>query len=159
MGVDHLFHVAIRTRDLELSVRFYAQVMGLVAVPRPALDFPGAWLAAPGHEDAPLIHLYAGDAALPLDGVFTASSGVVDHVSIMSSNFYGLRERCAQLGLPWRENVLPTAGLWQLFVHDPSGVMLEFTFDASKEPAAEPVVSPERQYRAREQFFDPTAYA
>lgn len=120
---------------------------------RPALDFPGAWLAVPGEETAPLIHLYAGEAALEADGSAARGSGAIDHVSIVASDFPALLGKCEALGLPWRANVLAEIGLWQLFVHDPSGVMLELTFDARQEAGGEPVVPPERQYRPRERFF------
>jgi catechol 2,3-dioxygenase-like lactoylglutathione lyase family enzyme len=159
MQIKALFHVAIKTSDLDRTRRFYADVLGLRVVKRPAFDFPGVWLAAPGDEDRPLIHVYAGDAAREADGAFATGSGVVDHISVLAAGFHRYRDKLARLGLNWRENVLPEVGLWQIFVHDPNQVMIELTFEAALEGIATPIVTPDRQYRPREIFFDQHAYA
>ena len=39
-----LFHTAIKTADLEATVRFYTEVLGMVVADRPPIGFPGAWL-------------------------------------------------------------------------------------------------------------------
>ena len=41
-----LNHVSIRTSGLEACRRFYVDVLGLVAGPRPHFPFPGLWLYA-----------------------------------------------------------------------------------------------------------------
>ena len=44
IGVWHFDHVAIYVTDLAQARAFYAGVLGLTEVPRPAsFDFPGAW--------------------------------------------------------------------------------------------------------------------
>ena len=45
MGLS-LNHVSIRTSDLEACRRFYVDVLGLAAGPRPDFPFPGVWLYA-----------------------------------------------------------------------------------------------------------------
>ena len=58
-----LFHAAIRTGDLDATVRFYTEVLGMVVAPRPPIGFPGAWLKPAQPDSEPTIHVYAGDAA------------------------------------------------------------------------------------------------
>ena len=46
MQVTGLFHVAIKTNDLDATVKFYTEVLGMKLVHRPDFGFPGAWIAA-----------------------------------------------------------------------------------------------------------------
>ena len=45
MEVTGLFHVAIKTNDLDATVKFYTDVLGMKLVHRPDFGFPGAWIA------------------------------------------------------------------------------------------------------------------
>ena len=62
MEVTGLFHVAIKTNDLDATVKFYTDVLGMKLVHRPDFGFPGAWIAA--GDGVPIIHIYAGGPAL-----------------------------------------------------------------------------------------------
>jgi len=42
-----------------------------------------------------------------------------------------------KLGYDWRAAIVPGTSLWQIFVHDPSGVMMELTFDGKAENRAD----------------------
>uniref|UniRef100_A0ACD5GPJ5 VOC family protein n=1 Tax=Desertifilum tharense IPPAS B-1220 TaxID=1781255 RepID=A0ACD5GPJ5_9CYAN len=42
MLITGLFHIAIKTNDLETTVRFYTEILGLRTVPRPDFGFPVA---------------------------------------------------------------------------------------------------------------------
>ncbi len=76
MLISGLFHVAIRTADLDKTVSFYTQVLGLKEVPRPEnLSFPGAWLAAPDAMGQVIVHVYAGSAHGP--------AAITDHVPLL----------------------------------------------------------------------------
>ena len=55
MQVTGLFHVAIKTNDLDATVKFYTEVLGMKLVHRPDFGFPGAWIAA--GDDVPIIHI------------------------------------------------------------------------------------------------------
>ena len=77
----------------------------------------------------------------------------IDHVSIIATGFQEYCERFRALHLQWRANIVPDIQLWQLFVYDPSGVMLELTFSATAERIEEPHIPLEHQYRPREIFF------
>ncbi len=153
-----LFHAAIRTGDLDATVRFYTEVLGMVVAPRPPIGFPGAWLKPAQADTEPTIHVYAGDAARDEDGSLRSGTGAIDHVSIVCQGYADFKARFERFGLPYRENLVPATPLWQLFVHDPNGVQLELTFHAAAEPQAEPVIAPEKRYAARERWFDPAPY-
>ena len=45
MQITGLFHVAIKTNDLDATVKFYTEVLGMKLAHRPDFGFPGAWLA------------------------------------------------------------------------------------------------------------------
>ncbi len=155
MPISHLFHVAIKSNQLELSIRFYEEILGFSRVPRPAFRHRGAWLAMQG--EAPIIHLYEAGPGVA-DGLPTPLGGAaIDHVSIFASGFQDFISRFRAAGLDWREFDIPSAGLYQLFIYDPSGVMLELTFDAAAETGPGPDMRPGRGWRADENFFVPAA--
>lgn len=158
MLFGQLFHIALKTGDLDATVRFYTEVLGLIVAERPPIGFPGAWLkpAQPG-ADA-MIHLYAGDAALEPDGSLQTGTHAIDHVSVVCQGYSEFRERFRKFGLEWRENLVPATPLWQLFIYDPNGVQLELTFHAAAESEAEPVIPSALRYSARERWFRPELY-
>lgn len=158
MLFGQLFHTAIRTADLDATVRFYTEVLGMIVADRPPIGFPGAWLKpAQAGADA-IIHVYAGDAAREADGSVQTGTGAIDHVSVVCQGYSEFRARFERFGLPYRENLVPATPLWQLFVYDPNGIQLELTFHAAAEPQAEPKISAERLYKARERWFNPAPY-
>ena len=64
----HLHHVNILAEDLEATVAFYVEAVGLTKGERPAFGFPGAWL----YDGArPAVHLTL--AAEPPAGAAAAS--------------------------------------------------------------------------------------
>jgi catechol 2,3-dioxygenase-like lactoylglutathione lyase family enzyme len=156
--LQSLFHVAIKSRDLAASRHFYVHVLGMELAARPEIGFPGSWLRSPMSAATAIFHLYAGDAAREEDGSYAGGTGVIDHVSITATGFQDYCARFAAFNLPWRANVVRDIGLWQLFVYDPSGVLLELTFSAPAEGIKEPVIATSYQYRPRERFFHPDAY-
>lgn len=144
MQVTSLFHVAIKTRDLDATVKFYTEVLALELAHRPDFGFPGAWLAIPG--GPPIIHIYAGGPALGPEGKVAYGTGALDHVSLMVRGWDECLRCIERGGYDWRAAVVPGTDLWQAFVYDPSGVMLELTFDAKAEQRPVPEISDERRY-------------
>jgi catechol 2,3-dioxygenase-like lactoylglutathione lyase family enzyme len=158
MFLGPLFHAAIRTADLDATVRFYTEVLGMILAERPPIGFPGAWLKPAQAGAEATIHVYAGEAAREADGSVQTGSGAVDHLSVVCQGYDEFRARFERFGLPYRENLVPATALWQLFVYDPNGVQLELTFHAGAEAQGQPQIAPARQYRARERWFDPAPY-
>jgi catechol 2,3-dioxygenase-like lactoylglutathione lyase family enzyme len=154
MLLTHLFHIAIKTSDLEATKRFYTEVLGMQIAQRPEMDFPGLWIksAMPGGDA--ILHFYAGWAAKDKDGQVPRGTCAIDHVAIAAFGFYELRERLKRFGLSWRESKVPEVPVWQIFVHDPSGVLLEISFDLVAENKPIPKIEPSIQYRPGEEWFD-----
>ena len=149
----------MRTADLDATVRFYTEVLGMIVADRPPIGFPGAWLqarAAGRRRDHPPLRGRRG--ARPRRLAARRAAGAIDHVSVVCQGYSEFRERFRSFGLEWRENLVPATPLWQLFVYDPNGVQLELTFHAAAESEAEPVIAPERRYEARERWFRPELY-
>jgi catechol 2,3-dioxygenase-like lactoylglutathione lyase family enzyme len=157
--LDALSHIAIKARDVHATQRFYMEVLDLVLDDRPDVGFPGIWLTSPRSTDPALFHIYAGDAALEADGSRAHGTGVIDHVSIAARGYSEFRARFRRFGLPWRENVVVGASLCQLFVYDPSAILLELTFSSAEEGLHGFTVQPELQYRPREVFFREKDYS
>jgi catechol 2,3-dioxygenase-like lactoylglutathione lyase family enzyme len=152
-----LFHVAIRTADLDATRAFYTGVLGMVEDPRPNLPFPGLWLRPPVPGAPAILHVYAGEAATGSEGAVPSGGAAVDHVAMCVSGFTSLRSRLRERGLDWREQCTPGRA-YQLFTFDPSGILLELTADPATEPRT-PDATPGKQYRAgHRDWFRPEAY-
>jgi catechol 2,3-dioxygenase-like lactoylglutathione lyase family enzyme len=131
MELVDILHVAIRTNDLEATNRFYTEVLGMTHAKRPPFSFPGSWLQMGNTQ----VHVMAGDAALDRkDGKFHPGSASFDHLALGARGFDEYKAKFEALGLPWGENDIPEAGLWQLFVRDPSGILVELNFTVANEP-------------------------
>ena len=146
--ISGLLHVAIKTHDLEATRRFYCDVIGLTEAFRPDFGYPGAWLAIPTPIGTAIMHIYAGRAALDAKGEIPVGMGAIDHVSLVASGYHAFIARFRNAGVEWREFLVPNTTLWQLFVHDPSGVQLELTFEGRAEAGPPPYMSEARRYRA-----------
>jgi catechol 2,3-dioxygenase-like lactoylglutathione lyase family enzyme len=148
-----LFHIAIKTSDLESTRAFWRDIIGLREVARPDFGYPGAWLGCPQPGGQAIIHIYAGGPALGASGIAPRGTGAIDHVSLSCSGYRDFVKRFNDAGLSFREFVVPGTTLWQLFVYDPSGVQLELTFEGSVEGDELPDMSPGRAYVAGADFL------
>jgi catechol 2,3-dioxygenase-like lactoylglutathione lyase family enzyme len=116
MSVGVLDHFNIRTRKLDDTVRFYEDVLGLEKGARPNFAFPGAWMYSEGKPVVHLVDISRTDEPQKPD------SGVVHHVAFVSRGFAGMKRR-----------QVPGGDLWQIFVNDPNGVMIELNYEAAIE--------------------------
>jgi catechol 2,3-dioxygenase-like lactoylglutathione lyase family enzyme len=132
VSVGVLDHFNIRTRNLAETVRFYEDVLGLEKGPRPNFAFPGAWMYSEGR---PVVHLV--DIS-PTAEPQKPDSGVVHHVAFVSRGFDGMKQRLASKGMKFESRQVPGGDLWQIFVHDPNGVMIELNYEAAREQGAAP---------------------
>lgn len=129
MSVGVLDHFNIRTRDLKGTVRFYQDILGLENGARPNFAFPGAWLYSEGRAVVHLVDISPTDEAQKPD------SGVVHHVAFISRDFAGMKKRLQTRGVEFEARQVPGGELWQIFVRDPNGVMIELNYEAAKEKA------------------------
>jgi catechol 2,3-dioxygenase-like lactoylglutathione lyase family enzyme len=157
-GITGLFHVLVKTNDLEQTMKFYKGVIGLREAPRPDFGVKGAWLACSTPIGEQIIHIWAEGPGMGPTGVSPYGTATIDHVSLTAIGHQAYRERFKKHGLDWREFIIPNTTYWQLFVYDPSGVQLELTFDQGNEAEAKPYVTPGHEYRPGENFFDRAKY-
>lgn len=142
MGIAKLAHYSIRTLDIAATERFYTQALGFRVGYRPDFDFPGLWLYL-GDDEAEYgtVHVigidpdnpeglkaYLGDRSV----AGLSGGGAIDHIAFQATGWIGLRGRLRELGIPSREREVPSLGLFQVFVEDPSGVTIELNYPASE---------------------------
>ena len=127
MSVGTLDHFNIRTAKLQDTVRFYEDILGLKSGDRPNFSFPGAWIYSEGK---PVVHLVdisqTNEQQKP-------DSGVLHHVAFASRDFAGMKQRLQSNGMTFDVRQVPGGALWQIFVRDPNGVMIELNYEAAKE--------------------------
>ena len=119
MPVNSLDHYTITTSDVDESVKFYVEALGLSEGARPAFDFPGAWLYCGAR---PVVHLVGG--ARRTD----PGTGTIDHVAFRASDLRETARRLRDRGIPFEERDVPGMSLHQLFLEDPDGVRIELNF-------------------------------
>jgi catechol 2,3-dioxygenase-like lactoylglutathione lyase family enzyme len=130
ISVGVLDHFNLRTRKFDETVQFYCGVLGLEVGPRPAFAEPGAWLYCEGR---PVVHLID---LRPSDEPQKPDSGVVHHVAFVSRGFAAMQSHLARQAVDFRTVAVPGNTLWQIFVCDPNGVMVELNYDGRHEAAA-----------------------
>ena len=119
-------HFTILTDDLDATLAFYDEFLGLQPGRRPPFKFPGAWLYARDGND-PILHIVAGKERTQL------VKGVIDHMAFTAQNLCESVEKLQARNLPYELRRLPEFGTWQLFFHDPNGAKVELDFDASED--------------------------
>ena len=126
MPISGLDHFTILTNDTEKTIAFYADTLGLLAGPRPAFDFPGAWLYCDG---AAILHIVQRDT-------IATEAGIVDHVAFRGAGLAVFLEKLRALDVSFDLRRLPAesaaAGIWQVFFSDPNGARIEVNFKASE---------------------------
>lgn len=142
MPVTRLAHFSVRTTQLASSLRFYTDILGFREGYRPPFDFPGAWLYMGGDEsDYGVVHLIGIDpddaqgliAYLGEKDIGSLEGGAaIDHIAFMVTGLSGMRSRLAAANLSFRERTVPSLGLHQVFVEDPSMVTIEMNFPAAE---------------------------
>lgn len=149
MAIRKLAHFSVRTTDLDASRRFYSNILGFKEGFRPPFQFPGAWMYLGGDEaDYGVVHLigvnendpqglidYLGDK----DGSLLHGSAAVDHLAFLASDMQVMVERIEGAGLHYRQRTVPSLGLHQVFVEDPSGVTIELNFPSDEAAARDAV--------------------
>lgn len=121
--IQEMNHFTVLTDDLDRTLQFYVEGLGLAVGPRPDFDFPGAWLYA---GERPILHVIAG-RKLP-----EPRGGVLDHMAFSARGLGDVKKRLESMGVPYDLRRLVGRSTWQLFCHDPSGAKVELDFEGSE---------------------------
>lgn len=141
-----LNHFSIRTTDIDASRSFYEKVLGLTVGPRPDFPFPGLWMYNGDHAHVAnaMVHIIGIDRDNPnglnqylgdMDEAKLHGSGAVDHIALMTTGLATMLAHLKQLGVSCRERTVPSIGLHQVFLDDPSGIVIELNYPADEKEA------------------------
>ena len=127
MAVAGMNHFTILTDDLEKTLAFYAEHLGLKPGARPPFTFSGAWLYAEGGSDA-ILHV--------IDGVDRKAlvKGVIDHMAFTGRDLRAAVGKLKQENIKYELRKQVGSGTWQLFFFDPNDAKIEIDYDPA-EPA------------------------
>ena len=105
--IEGMNHFTVLTDDLDGSVDFYVNLLGLAPGPRPELGFPGAWLYSNGQP--------------------------VHHMAFTARGLKAVAERLDSRGVDYELRRQRGSNTWQLFCHDPNGAKVELDFAPTEE--------------------------
>lgn len=141
MGLLRLDHFAIVTHNLEETIKFYQDIVGLVHGARPAGGF-GEFLYFPNTTQQ-VIHLLSAEKAKHVDNDKAAgfqvhgisadisqNTGSVDHIAFKSTldYYYTVLERVKNKNIPHRLGKEMEPKIMQLWFFDPNKIKVEVTY-------------------------------
>ena len=148
MPLSKLSHYTVRTLDLEATRKFYTEVLGFSVGPRPPFDFPGLWFYNGNHDayDNAIVHVIGLDPSDPQGlkdylgdrdvASLKGGTGTFDHIAFAATDVQGMLAHLRKIRVPFRERTVPNLNLHQVFLDDPSGVVIELNYPADKKTAA-----------------------
>ena len=129
MTVESLDHINIVTADLDRAERFYRDLLRLEtrAAPPPLTHETARWMYDTGGRA--VLHLNSLDLPRFVDrDMSPGPTGALHHVALRCVGYDEVLARVETMGLDHHRNAVPAAGLRQIFVGDPDGVLLELNF-------------------------------
>lgn len=126
--LEELNHVAIHVADVEASCRFYADILCLERLPRPAFDFPGAWFRLGKQQELHLI----GERGEP---VHSHNRG--NHFALLVADMDAWEAHLQVTGVNYGSRRIRPDRAFQIFLTDPDGHYIELcTRPGAAGPAA-----------------------
>lgn len=154
MAALDIHHVALKCKSgkLDETRRFYTELFGMKDSPRPDLGFPGHWLDL----DDTMFHLLEYEPPKHLDPWHSRdeANSMVDHIAVKSRGFDEARQRLIDMKADWRQLDLSQFGIWQLFVLDPNGIIIEQNFAIADEPEGSAGPDDSNPYVIIEEYLD-----
>src|SRR5436305_7091870 len=110
MTIRELNHVAIYVSDVKQSSEFYARVLRLKSIPRPAFTFPGAWFRLGTSQE---LHLIANHGA-----PFFCSHDK-NHFALRVDDLDAWESHLKAVAAEFSTKKQRPDGAWQIFLRDP----------------------------------------
>jgi catechol 2,3-dioxygenase-like lactoylglutathione lyase family enzyme len=123
MSIKSMNHFTVMTNDLDKTVKFYGEILGLKPGYRP-LEDAGAWLYA-GGKDA-VLHVVA-DRPLPKE-----AGGVLDHMAFTGADLCGLVDKLRAREVKFELYRQINSNILQIFFLDPNSAKVELDFAADE---------------------------
>jgi catechol 2,3-dioxygenase-like lactoylglutathione lyase family enzyme len=132
MALKRLDHYFIYSRNLDKSLEFYSNILGLESGSRPDFEFSGHWFYLDGQ---PVVHVgtegFAGgypEKKNKKKSSVANGTGRLDHVAFRADNIQKFVNRLTKAKIDFHTQYLKDFNLTQLFVKDPDGLTIELNF-------------------------------
>lgn len=116
MTIHELNHTALHVSDVTQSCGFYARVLRLEPMARPAFDFPGAWFRLGTQQELHLIGR-TGEPVKPRSRD--------NHFALRVDDIQAWEQHLKSVGADFRPPKLRPDGATQIFLADPDGHYIE----------------------------------
>src|SRR5258708_38259811 len=131
MSVQGMNHFTVLSDDLEVTKKFYCDLLGFEIGLRPNFQFPGYWLWV---GDQPILHV------IHRKEMHEHRAGVIDHMAFTATDLPGTVAKLDKAKVKWELRRLPAesvrGGVWQVVFGDPHGGQCEFDFDKTEQAPA-----------------------
>ena len=158
--ITRINHITIRTGNATVMQNFYSEILGLEKDRRRPDHFAGFHLRSMVPSGEPIVHVMTGEDAQVNDGsIPTEKGGAVHHLAFYCEGYEKVKNQLVKYGIDWREYRIPEFGIWQIFVFDPHGILIELTFEAAVEGIPEPRIPNGMNLDPRDRsWFRPESY-
>lgn len=122
----HIDHTTLRTRDLDKTKNFMVAIFDLEVGERPAAiaaKIPGYWLY---WKESPLVHLIQSNYFHQQGQDNSAEA--IDHTAFYMDNYDEFKDKLMRMNVPMSLMNLPDIGERRIFIHTPTGILLETVF-------------------------------
>jgi len=142
MALSHIEHVLVQTTDIEKTVAWYVDVLGMRDGEHPDFKFPVRWLYI-GDRDVIHVTTGGGDVSdnrmkyLGQQSQAASGSGVIDHIGFRCHGLNETMARLDRLKVAYTSRQVDDQGLFQLFLFDPNGIKIELNFASSEAKGVE----------------------
>jgi catechol 2,3-dioxygenase-like lactoylglutathione lyase family enzyme len=126
--VDH-FNIVISPSQVEETLKFYREVLGLKDGFRPDFGRPGWWLYAGNH---PVLHISLKEVAPTL-----GSTGSFDHIALNATGWAEMKAKLERLGIPFEEQRVDDNTALQIFFRDTNGLKIELDYKLDEKVPAQ----------------------
>ena len=125
--VDH-FNIVIAPSQVEDTLRFYTEVLGLTAGLRPGFGRPGWWMYTGDH---PVLHISMKESIPPTTG----ATGSFDHIALNATGWRDMKARLERHGIAYEEQRVRDNTVLQIFFRDSNGLRVELDYQLTEDDA------------------------